>query len=68
MTTFAYFPILETSFIYARERAIEESLNHPDHFIYVFKSNSGGYVIDYQGIKHSDEHLIFTFKDGDKTL
>ena len=66
--TFAEFPIKETSFIYARERAKEESLEHPDHFIYLLKNNSGLYLIDYIGIKHDDEHIIATFKNGDKTL
>lgn len=66
--TFAYFPILETSFIYARERAIEESLNHSDFFIYLYRNNAGYYVIDHTGLKHSDEKIIATFKNGNKTL
>jgi len=66
--TFASYPIKETSFIYARERAKEESLDHPDHFIYLLRSNSGYYLIDHIGLKHSDEKIIFTFKNGEKTL
>ena len=66
--TLSYFPIREESFIYARERAKEESFEHPDHFIYLFKSNSGGYVIDHIGIRHDDERILMTFKNGHKTL
>jgi len=66
--TFADYPLKESSFIYARERAKEESLEHPEHFIYLYKNNAGWYVIDHIGIKHDDERLICTFKGGDKTL
>jgi len=68
MTTFASYPMTYTSFITARETAKEESLEHPDHFIYLLKNNSGMYLIDYIGIKHDDEHVIATYKNGDKTL
>jgi len=66
--TFFDYPIKETSFIYARERAIEESFFHPDHFIYLLRSNSGFYLIDHLGLIHSDEKIIFTFKNGEKCL
>ncbi len=67
--TFAQYPIKEYSFIYARERAKEESLDHPDHFIYLFKNSLGVYLIDYLGLpKFDDERIIATFKQGEITL
>jgi len=68
MIPFTYYPIKVDTFISARETAKEESLDHPEHFIYLYKSNSGHYVIDHIGIKHDDERLLFTFKKGDLSL
>ena len=68
MISFAEFPLKHTSFITARETAIEESMDHPDHFIYVLKNNSGVYLIDYLGLKHDDEHIIATYQNGEKKL
>jgi hypothetical protein len=63
------YPIKEETFIYATERAKEESLEHPDHFIYLFRSNLGYYLIDVLGFpKFSDERLIATYYKGEKTL
>jgi hypothetical protein len=63
------YPIKEYSFIYATERAKEESMEHPDHFIYLFKSNHGHYLIDVLGLpKFSDKRLIATYRKGEKTL
>lgn len=68
MSTFASYPIKQSFFITARELAKEESKEHPDHFIYLLKNNSGGYFIDHIGLPHSDEHVIATFKNGEKVL
>ncbi len=63
------YPIKEHSFIYATERAKEESREHPDHFIYLFKSNQGYYLIDVLGLpKFDDVRLIATYRKGEKTL
>ena len=63
------YPIKEETYIYACETAREESKAHPDHFIYVWKSNSGYYLIDYLGMpKFSDERLIQTWRNGERTL
>jgi hypothetical protein len=67
--TIAEYPIREYSYIYATERAKEESLDHPDHFIYLLKSNKGFYLIDVLGLpKFDDERLIATYRKGEKTL
>jgi hypothetical protein len=68
MSKLSEYPIQQTTFITARETAKEESLSHPDHFIYLFKNNSGGYLIDHLGIVHSDERILLTFKKGEKVL
>jgi hypothetical protein len=53
----------------ATERAKEYSLEFPDQFIYVILSTSSGkYRHDYIGLKYSDEKIIATFKQGEKTL
>ena len=66
--TFASYPIKESHYITARETAREESIEHPDHFIYLLRNNYGMYLIDHIGLKHSDEKIIITFKNGEATL
>lgn len=66
MSTFADYPLKELSYITARECAREESIEHPDHFIYMIKLSSGGYVIDHKGVIGDDEKLIRTFKKGEE--
>ncbi len=64
MSTFADYPLKEYTYVTARELAREESIEHPDHNIYLLKLSSGGYVIDYLGIVGDDEKLLMIFKNG----
>jgi len=67
--SFEEYPIREYSYIYATIIAKEESLEHPDHYIYLLKSNRGFYLIDVLGLpKFDDERLIATYRKGEKTL
>ena len=67
--SFADYPLYEQSRVYAVLTAIEESKQHPDHFIHIYHNSQGRYRIDYQGIlKADDERHIFTYKNGNKTL
>jgi len=68
MPSLSYYPLKCDTYLTAKETAKEESILHPNFFIYLLKNNSGMYLIDYIGIKHDDEHIIATFKNGDKTL
>jgi len=53
----------------ATEKAIEYSLKYPDQFIYLILSTSSGrFRLDYMGLSYSDEKIIATFKQGEKTL
>lgn len=69
--TFADYPILIDTYVTAVQTAIEESKEHPDHFIYLFRFGSG-YRIDYSGIpdvclNDTDRH-ISTYSNGERTL
>jgi len=68
MTQLSSFPIKETIPLLASLVAKQASLYYPDFFFYIFRNNSGGYLVDYQGLPHSDEHVIATFKNGEKVL
>jgi len=49
--------------------AIDYSRAYRDHFIYVIHSTTTGkYRLDYIGLKFSDEQILLTIKDGEKTL
>jgi len=53
----------------AIESAIKYSLQYPDQFIYVILSTSSGrFRLDYMGLSYSDEKILATFKQGEKTL
>jgi hypothetical protein len=50
-------------------RATDYSRAYSDQFIYVIHSTtSGRYRLDYIGLKFSDEQILATFKQGEKTL
>lgn len=66
--SFSEYPLLEYGYLSACELAKQESLLHPDHFIYVFKKYSGAYVIDYMSVKHDDELHMVTYKNGNISL
>jgi hypothetical protein len=68
MTQLSAFPIKETIYILALLLAKQASQYYPDFFFYILKNNSGGYFIDHIGLPHSDEHVIATFKNGEKVL
>lgn len=68
MSLLSQFPIKQLTFVTAHETAKEESMSHREMFIYLFRSNSGGYVIDYLGVPKSDEKVIATYHKGEKVL
>ncbi len=68
MSAFNEFPIKRESLAESLETAKQESREHGAFFIYIFGNTSGMYVIDHIGLPHSDEHVIATFKNGEKVL
>lgn len=63
--TFTDYPLKFSDYREALETALEESVIHKDWFLYFLRNNAGYYVIDFQGVAHSDEHLIMILTNGE---
>ena len=67
--TFAEYPLIRQTFVTAFYDAIQESLDHPDHFIYLFHCADGYYLIDWSKLNAAtNDKLQHTFRNGEKTL
>lgn len=67
--SFSEYPIYKELNFEAHKVAREESIEHPDHFIYAFRNSQGQIRIDHKGIlKSDDEYAVFTYRNGHKEL
>ncbi len=48
--------------------ALDFSMRYRNMFFHVFYNYSGYYLVDYLGIRYSDEKVLATFYRGEKTL